>query len=79
MPAEVKTVLQGRLERFNNALQLKSTDRVLVGPCSDHFFSAKLAGISNKDAMLEHDKRYKAMKDVVLRFDFDIALQSGAL
>jgi hypothetical protein len=77
MPAEVKTVLQGRLERFNNALQLKSTDRVLVGPCSDHFFSAKLAGISNKDAMLEHDKRYKAMKDVVLRFDFDIALQSG--
>lgn len=77
MPAEGKIDYAVRLERFNNALQLKSPDRVLVGPCSDHFFSTKLAGITNKDAMQEHGKRYAAMKAAVLRFDFDIALQSG--
>jgi len=68
---------QKRLEQFKQALRLEASDRVLVGPSSDHFFSTKLAGISNKDAMLDHLKRYAAMKDVVLRFDFDIALQSG--
>ena len=76
-PAELKVDYQIRLERFNNALQLKSPDRVLVGPSSDHFFSTRLAGISNKDAMLEHGKRYAAMKAALLRFEFDIALQSG--
>jgi len=77
MTAAAKLDYQTRLDRFNNALQLNSPDRVLVGPSSDHFFSTRLAGISNKDAMLEHDKRYAAMKDVLLSFDFDIALQSG--
>jgi hypothetical protein len=77
MPAEAKPDFQVRLERFNNALQLKSTDRVLVGPSSDHFFSTKLAGISNKDAMIEHTKRFEAIKAALLRFDFDIAFQSG--
>lgn len=72
-----KVDYQTRLERFNKALRLESPDRVLVGPSSDHFFSTRLAGISNKDAMLDHDRRYGAMKDALLRFDFDIALQSG--
>ena len=77
MSIEANTEPETRLERFNKALRLESPDRVLVGPSSDHFFSTRLAGISNKDAMLEHDKRYVAMKEVLLRFDFDIALQSG--
>jgi hypothetical protein len=77
MSTEANTAPETRLERLNKALRLESPDRVLVGPSSDHFFSTRLAGISNKDAMLEHDKRYAAMKEVLLRFDFDIALQSG--
>jgi hypothetical protein len=77
MTAETKTDYQTRLERFNKALRLESPDKMLVGPCSDHFFSTKLAGISNKVAMLDHSKRYKALKETLLRFDFDIALQSG--
>lgn len=68
---------QQRLEHFSQALRLEASDRVLVGPSSDHFFSTRLAGISNKDAMLDHPKRYAAMKGVLLRFGFDIALQSG--
>lgn len=68
---------QTRLDRFKKALSLNLPNRVLAGPSSDHFFSTRLAGISNKDAMLDHGKRYGAMKDVLLRFDFDIALQSG--
>jgi hypothetical protein len=68
---------QSRLERLNKALRLESPDRVLIGPSSDHFFSTKLAGMSNKDAMLDHPKRYAALKESLLRFEFDIALQSG--
>ena len=68
---------QTRLERFNKALSLDSADRVLVGPNSDHFFSTRLAGISNKEAMLDHPRRYQALLDALLRFDFDIALKSG--
>jgi hypothetical protein len=77
MTEESKVDYQTRLDRFNKALSLDSPDRVLVGSNSDHFFSTKLAGISNKDAMLDHPNRYAAMKDVLLQFDFDIALQSG--
>ena len=68
---------QSRLDHFNQALRLESPNRVLVGPCSDHFFSTKLAGMSNKAAMLDHPKRYQALKGTLLRFGFDIALQSG--
>ena len=68
---------QSRLDHLNKALHLESPDRVLVGPSSDHFFSTKLAGMSNKDAMLDHSGRYAALKESLLRFDFDIALQCG--
>jgi uroporphyrinogen-III decarboxylase len=74
MPAEEYQV---RLDEFNSALRLDSPQRVLAGPASDHFFSSRQVGISNKDAMLEHEKRYTAMKEVLLRFEFDIAFQSG--
>jgi len=77
MTKESQVNYQTRLNRFNKALCLESPDRVLVGPSSDHFFSTKLAGISNKDAMLDHPKRYEALKETLLRFKFDIALQSG--
>jgi hypothetical protein len=66
-----------RLDRFNQSLRLESPDRVLVGPSSDHFFSTKMAGMSNKDAMLDHPKRYAALKGTLLHYGFDIALQSG--
>ena len=68
---------QSRLDQLSKALRLEYADRVLIGPFSDHFFSTKLAGISNKDAMLDHPKRYAALKDSLLRFGFDFALQSG--
>lgn len=66
-----------RLERFNKALRLESADKILVGPNSDHFYSTRQAGISNKDAMLDHARRFAAIKDTLLRYDFDFALQSG--
>jgi uroporphyrinogen-III decarboxylase len=74
MPAEG---FHARFEQFNKSLHLESPEKVICGPCSDHFFSTRLAGISNKNAMLQHEKRYAAMKDVLLRFDFDFAFQSG--
>ncbi len=77
MTKEKQSDYQFRLDHFNKALRLESPDRVLIGPSSDHFFSTRMAGISNKDAMLDHPRRYAALKESLLRFDFDIALQSG--
>ncbi len=68
---------QNRLDDLNKAFNLESKDRVLVAPFSDHFFSTRQAGISNKDAMLNHRARFRALKKTVLDFDLDLALQSG--
>ena len=69
--------LQSRSTNLDKALQLESTERVLIGPFSEHFFSTRQAGISNKDAMVDHAQRFAAMKESVLRFDFDLAPMSG--
>lgn len=68
---------QNRLDDLNKAFNLELTDRVLIAPFSDHFFSTRRAGISNKDAMLDHRARFRALKQTVLDFDLDLALQSG--
>ena len=77
MTTETQPDFQTRIKRFEKALSLESPERVLVGPSMDHFFSTRLAGISNKNAMLDHPKRFAALKETLLGFNFDIALQSG--
>ena len=68
---------QNRLDDLNKAFSLELNDKVLVAPFSDHFFSTRRAGISNKDAMRDHGARFQALKQTVLDFDLDLALQSG--
>lgn len=68
---------QMRLDDLNNAFGLELKDKVLAAPFSDHFFSTRRAGLSNKKAMLDHVKRFQAIKNTVVDFDFDLALQSG--
>jgi len=68
---------QDRLDNLNKAFSLELKDNVLAAPFSDHFFSTRRAGISNKDAMKDHKKRYQALKQSVLDFDLDLAIQSG--
>jgi hypothetical protein len=68
---------QTRLDDLNKAFTLELEGKVLVAPFSDHFFSTRIAGISNKDAMRDHLKRFQAIKKTVLDFDLDLAMQSG--
>ena len=73
----MKATYESRLNDLNDAVALNLDNQVLVAPFSDHFFSTRRAGLSNKDAMLDHKKRYQALKQTALDFDLDLALQSG--
>ncbi len=68
---------QNRLDNLNKAFRLELKEKVLLAPFSDHFFSTRRTGLSNKDAMVDHKKRYQAIKQTVLDFDLDLAMQSG--
>ncbi len=68
---------QTRLDELNKAFRLELNDKVLAAPFSDHFFSTRQAGMSNQEAMLDHQARFQAIKKTVLDFDLDLALQSG--
>ena len=73
----MKADYQNRLDDLNKAFSLELKDKVLVAPFSDHFFSTRRAGISNKEAMRDHNKRYQALRQTVLDYDLDLAMQSG--
>ena len=73
----MKVAYQNRLDDLNKAFSLELKDKVLAAPFSDHFFSTRRAGISNKDAMRDHKKRYQALKQTVLDFDLALAMQAG--
>jgi len=68
---------KNRLDNLNKAFCLELKEKVLLAPFSDHFFSTRRTGLSNKDAMVDHKKRYQAIKQTVLDFDLDLAMQSG--
>lgn len=62
-----------RLKRFEDAVSLKKPDRIPVIPWNVHFFPAIVNGMSNKDAMNDHETFYEHLKNVVLEYDFDMA------
>jgi hypothetical protein len=72
-----KAEYQRRTDQLNKALNLESPDRVLLGITGDHFFSTRLAGMTNAEAMRDHERHYAAMKECVLRFGLDYAFESG--
>ena len=68
---------QPRTDQLNNALKLESPGQILLGITGDHFFSTRLDGTSNAEAMREHDNHYAAMTDCVLCDGLDYAINSG--
>jgi hypothetical protein len=66
-----------RLKRYTDAVSLTEPDRVPVIPDSFHFFPALVAGMSYKDAMHDHQRYYDALKETVLKYDFDMAPATG--
>jgi len=63
-----------RLKRINDAISLKVPDRVPVTPSHAMYYMTKVLGISNKEAMLDHDKRLNAWKTVTQQLNFDMAI-----
>jgi hypothetical protein len=68
-----------REKRINDAISLQRPDRVPVVPLVTHYYAARVAGISNKDAMFLHEKRFKTLKELTLQLNWDAALTPGAL
>lgn len=66
-----------RMKRFLDAVALQTPDRIPVIPWNFHFFPAKWANMTFKDAMYDHQRYYDALEEVVLKYDFDMAPDSS--
>lgn len=66
-----------RLQRFNDTVNLKASGNALFIPNAVHFFPAKLAGVTNAAVMDDHKLRYQCLKDMILRYDLDMAVPDG--
>jgi hypothetical protein len=73
MAEEARAQLAARMKRFADTVSLRQPDRVPVIPWNFHFFPAKQSGMSSADAMVDHERFYAALKDQVLRYEFDMA------
>lgn len=64
---------QKRLARLENAIQLKTPDRVPFVPIM-HYFPAKYTGLSGKEAFYDFNKWFEANRKTVLDFEPDLYL-----
>jgi hypothetical protein len=69
-----KELYNARLKRIMDAISLKVPDRVPVTPSHMMYYMTKVQGISNKVAMIDHDKRFDAWKTVTQQLNFDMAI-----
>lgn len=68
-----------RARRLDTAMSLKKPDRVPVVPLVVHYYAAKLAGLSHKDAGYDMRAAGRAMKEATLRHQWDAAVDLGAV
>ncbi|MCJ7733226.1 MAG: hypothetical protein MUP11_01645 [Anaerolineales bacterium] len=66
-----------RTKRFEDAVSLKGPDRVPVIPIGVQFFDTIQAGLSNKQAMYETERRYQIWQSFVSEYQFDMAPAIG--
>ena len=62
-----------RLNRFESAVRLQRADRVCVASLAVHYYFTKMAGISNREAMVDYDRRFEAWIKETQRLDLDLA------
>lgn len=68
-----------RNKRMDDAMHLRKPDRVPIAPLCMHFYSTRVRGISNKDAMYQREKMLNALKEDTLLYDWDAAPPPGAV
>ena len=74
-----KEQFEARMKRFTDSVTLQGADRIPIIPNSIHYYPTRTAGISNKEATYNHEKRYLAWKQMVLEYDFDMAPGQGVI
>ncbi len=69
-----KEQFDARLKRINDAISLKVPDRVPVTSSHMLYYMTRQKGISNAEAMVNHEKRLAAWRDVTIELNFDMAI-----
>ncbi len=64
---------EARDKRVNDAIGLRVPDRVPVACCQMMYYMTRVAGISNREAMIDHEKRLQAWKKGTERLQLDLA------
>ncbi len=62
-----------RLNRFESAVRLEKADRVCVASLAVHYYFTRIAGISNREAMVDYERRFEAWARETQRLDLDLA------
>ncbi len=73
MSATAAEKYEARLKRVNDAIALRVPDRVPVACCQTIYYMTRVSGISNRRAMVDHEARLQAWKDVTEQLDLDLA------
>ncbi len=66
-----------RTKRMDDAMHLRKPDRVPVAPLCIHFYATRVRGISNRDAMYQHERWFRALKEETLLRNWDAAPPAG--
>ena len=68
-----KEQYEARLKRINDAISLTPPDRVPVAPLVSHFYATIQAGMTKKEAMYDHDKRFAVWQKITQELNVDLA------
>ncbi len=70
--SKAEQLIKEKLQRVNDAINLKEPDRVPITPSINAFFPAEQEGFSYKDAMYKGGKFYKAARKICMRYEWDL-------
>ncbi len=74
MENSVEEIYEARKKRINDAIALRVPDRVPVAFAHCLYYMTTSEGISNKDAMNDHEKRLRVWKHVTVNLNLDLAV-----
>ncbi len=72
--AKAKQDYNAREKRMNDAIALRVPDRVPIAVSHVLYYFTKIKGMTNKDAMLDHEKRLQIWKDVTMDLNLDVCI-----
>lgn len=73
------SAFQARQKRLDDAIALRTPDRVPVAALFSHYYATRKAGLSNKISQYDIEKRCAALREVTIELDLDAALDPQAV